>query len=492
MRIHSAQELEVCEQVGKGGFGVVYRGLVKATNEEVAIKQIDLESNDADLMEINREIQIISECRLPQITRFRGCFVKNYKLWVIMEYVNGGSLYEILQAGPVTNEVTILYIAQQILLALEYLHNQGKIHRDLKSQNILLSSKGEVKLTDFGVSAQLSSNFSRRNTTVGTPYWMAPEVILNDNGGHNNKADIWSLGCCMYELFLGKPPLQKAYPPMKALRYISKCQKDQHFHDIIQLEQLPISPEFKDFLKLCFIVDPRLRFSAKALLKHGFITKNKPDDKTRIKQIKSLITNKHLWDQDNHVPSPQNIYLPTEMVHNQKIWNQDKKDVEPVKFDISTIYHSPESTSPVEARDLSISPSPTKGSTTIPLPSAHDTKLKTVAKSVKPDLNKVLNKAFQKLESKHTLTTAQYDLLVALNANIIELASVNNNKILICQYLKYVIKELNKTDTLGKMILPSEFKGDTVKTKTAGEFDDIEDSLFETWVGEMKSMNLAS
>ena len=171
-RIHSAEELEVCEEVGRGGFGVVYRGLIKANNNEVAIKQIDLESNNTDLFEINKEIQIISECRLPQITQYFGCFVKHYKLWVIMEYVNGGSLFELLKPGPAEDERVISIIIREILLALEYLHNQGKIHRDLKSQNILLSKLGQVKLTDFGVSTQLSSNFSRRNTTVGTPYWI--------------------------------------------------------------------------------------------------------------------------------------------------------------------------------------------------------------------------------------------------------------------------------------------------------------------------------
>lgn len=97
----------------------------------------------------------------------------------------------------------VSFILYEILLALNYLHNQGKIHRDLKSQNILISKTGDIKLTDFGVSTQLSSNFSKRNTTVGTPYWMAPEVIVNNNGGHSYKADIWSLGCCCYEMFTG-------------------------------------------------------------------------------------------------------------------------------------------------------------------------------------------------------------------------------------------------------------------------------------------------
>ncbi|KAG2734191.1 hypothetical protein G9P44_002197 [Scheffersomyces stipitis] len=214
-RIHSVEELEVCEEVGRGEFGVVYRELIKA---EVAIKQVDLESNNTDLFEINKDIQIISECRIPQITQYFGFFVKHYKLSVIMEYMNGGSLFELLKHGPSEYESFISIIKREILLALEYLHNQGKIHLDLS-----------------------------------TPYWMAPEVIVNNNGGHTFKADIWSLGCCGHEVFNGKPPLQN---------------------------------------HKCFIVDPRERYSATKLLNHKLITKyaNLPE---KSKLLKKIITNKH-------------------------------------------------------------------------------------------------------------------------------------------------------------------------------------------------------
>ncbi|CAH6722461.1 sporulation-specific protein 1 [[Candida] jaroonii] len=511
-RIYSADELEVCEEVGRGGFGVVYRGLIKTTNEEVAIKQIDLENDQTDLFEINKEISIISECRLPQITKYLGCFVKNYKLWVIMEFVNGGSLFEILQPGPVTDEKTISIIAKEILLALDYLHNQGKIHRDLKSQNILLGSKGEIKLTDFGVSTQLSSNFSRRNTTVGTPYWMAPEVILNDNGGHNSKADIWSLGCCLYELFNGKPPLQNQYPPMKALRYISKCTKDDDFVTIIKLNELEISSNFKDFLIECFRVDTRKRLSANKLLKHKFITKNSVDSNEQSKLIKTLITNKHLWDQENHVLKSQKFYLPTEMVQNQQKWNLDEKEEEnTIKFDISTMneYPSPKSTT----RESSISPettltekTPKKKTKKINYQTLqqHDSKQKNLSKTLKPELSKIVNKVFHKLDTKSSLSTEQYDLLVSLNQNFLDLLTFSNttgndnstSKLIICQYLKYFMKELNKNDNdsrllLKKLILPSEMKNtDTIKIKSKemGPFDEIENSLFETWIDEMKHL----
>ncbi|ABN67070.2 predicted protein [Scheffersomyces stipitis CBS 6054] len=538
-RIHSAEELEVCEEVGRGGFGVVYRGLIKANNNEVAIKQIDLESNNTDLFEINKEIQIISECRLPQITQYFGCFVKHYKLWVIMEYVNGGSLFELLKPGPAEDERVISIIIREILLALEYLHNQGKIHRDLKSQNILLSKSGQVKLTDFGVSTQLSSNFSRRNTTVGTPYWMAPEVIVNNNGGHSFKADIWSLGCCAYEIFNGKPPLQNQYPPMKALGQIGRCHKDTDFVGLIELDKMNISNHFKDFLSKCFIVDPRDRYSATKLLNHKFITKyaNLPE---KSKLLKKLITNKHLWDQENHVDRSHNFYVPTEIARNQMKWSQEDDDskntAKTIHFDLSSIKQSsptriaypvsPASSKRSSTRESSISPPASTVGDDEQKPnliladyrqnSKIVSKEDTFANNLRPDFSRILNKVFHKLESKNTLTTEQYDHLVSLNSRLLDLLCFsqysesydsNNRKILVFQYLKYFLKELAKSgDTnssntktiLQRLIIPSTFTVSSQSnvadsefvtmernSRTYSQFDEIESSLLESWIDQM-------
>lgn len=540
IRIQSADELQVCEEVGRGGFGVVYRGVIKATNEEVAIKQIDLENEQTDLFEVNKEIMIISECRLSQITQYYGCFVKHYKLWVIMEYVNGGSLFELLKPGAVTDENVILIIAKEILIALEYLHSQGKIHRDLKSQNILLNQTGEVKLTDFGVSTQLSSNFSRRNTTVGTPYWMAPEVILNNNGGHSYKADIWSLGCCVYELFTGKPPLQNHFSPMKALRQISRCHYENNFAELIGLDDLEISDSFKDFLCLCFIIGPKERFSATKLLKHKFITNVSLSANDRKKIVKKLITNKRRWDQENHVIVQQNYYVPTEIRNNQQKWNENgPNEQKTIHFDISliqdsafenpTIQYPPSPTaSQKSSRESSLSPTSDRQETnqdpSLPKLSYQslskiNTKQENLKKTVEPELRKILNKVFHKLDSKNSLTTQQYDLLVTLNDNMLNLmgfiqySEPNNapyNKLLICQYMKYFLKELlklpaekqmenNPRSMLQKLIIPSNLnvKLNTLRTisdtttmttlnnKSFTQFDEIEFSLFETWIDKM-------
>ncbi|SGZ52162.1 CIC11C00000002021 [Sungouiella intermedia] len=508
-RIFSSDELEVCEEVGRGGFGVVYRGIVKATGVEVAIKQIDLENDQVDIFEVNKEIQILSECQLAQITRYIGCFVKGYKLWVIMEYVNGGSLFDLLRPGPIQDEKTIAIVAHQILLALDYLHALGKIHRDLKSQNILLSQNGEVKLTDFGVSTQLYSNFSRRNTTVGTPYWMAPEVIMNNMGGHGYKADIWSLGCCMYELANGKPPLQDHYAPMKALRKISTCKTNADFLELIQMKShTEWSDRFKDFLSKCFILEAKNRLSASRLLKHKFVEQVVDiSPEVRRKLLKKLITNKLLWDQENHIVKTQKFYAPTEIALNQEKWRNGSiiEQTNAVQFDLSSISELQEVSPSKPAfkppsatrRETSISPA---GSTIYSKSESPQVNL-----VMKGELVKTLNKVFHKMEQKVNLTTEQYDDLVSLNDRMIKLFmpiqysdSNSQTRILICQYLKYFLKEISKQtqestrSLLQRLIIPSNLLNTEAYSEPkrkisggGGPMEEISRNLMESWLEKM-------
>ncbi|GEQ67489.1 hypothetical protein JCM33374_g1154 [Metschnikowia sp. JCM 33374] len=510
-RIFNSDQLEVCEEVGRGGFGVVYRGIIKMSGQEVAIKQIDLEHESADFFEVNREIQILSECQCAQITQYLGCFVKGYKLWVIMEFVDGGSLFELLVPGPITDETTISIIAREILLALEYLHSSGKIHRDLKSQNILLSQNGELKLTDFGVSTQLYSNFSRRNTTVGTPYWMAPEVIMNNTGGHSFKADIWSLGCCIYELRNGKPPLQDHYTPMQALRKISSCKNDNDFLNLVELDQKDEwSRGLKDFLESCFNTNPRNRPSASQLLQHEFISgKWGLNSDICKKHLKKIITRKRLWDQDNHVVKSQRIYAPTEIAQNQNKWRNGtspRKEDNSIHFDFSTIKDLPELQSESESeRKTSVSPSRGNSSngSRWDNPKAN--------KGMKADFCRVLNRAFAKLEQRTALSTENYDRIVSLNENLLGMftpiqftdSSGSQAKILACQYLKYVLKEVSRVPSsnnnnnnnsgnksqLQKAVIPSHYLQSTSpasepakKQAAPTAMDEIEKSLLGSWL----------
>ncbi|KAL3423162.1 Serine/threonine-protein kinase svkA 1 [Phlyctema vagabunda] len=291
----TASNYQVLEELGSGSFGVVYKAIDRTDGSIVAIKHIDLESSEDDIQEIQQEISVLSTCASPFVTQYKASFLRGHKLWIVMEYLGGGSCLDLLKPAPF-NEAHIAIICRELLLGLEYLHQEGKIHRDIKAANILLSTSGKVKLADFGVAAQLTNIKSQRNTFVGTPFWMAPEVI--QQAGYDFKADIWSLGITAMELANGEPPNASTHP-MKVLFLIPKAPAPR-------LEGNQYSKDFKDFVAQCLVKDCDRRPSAKELLRHKFIR-----SAGKVEALQELIERKQEWDGGRTRPSHPRFYEET-------------------------------------------------------------------------------------------------------------------------------------------------------------------------------------
>ncbi|KAG4091952.1 kinase-like protein [Neocallimastix lanati (nom. inval.)] len=214
------QEFEILDHVGTGSYGKVFKARIVKTNELVAIKVIRLEAGE-DLSDILNEINFLRSCEHQNIVSYKGCYMRkgNVKgqnfIWIVMEYCGGGSIesgYKLLHQH--LEEPEIASVIKECLLGLKFLHSCNKMHRDIKCGNILLNDDGIVKLADFGVSTQLSKTFCKRNTFIGTPYWMAPEVITSEQRGteYDFKADIWSLGITALEMANCHPPMFDIHP----------------------------------------------------------------------------------------------------------------------------------------------------------------------------------------------------------------------------------------------------------------------------------------
>jgi len=259
---------EMLDIIGEGSFGLVCTCRNIKQDIIYAIKFLETEEGDDQCLQ--KEIDILKETSsCANIVRYFGCYLKENTYMIVMEYCEGGSVLDIMKMCKKTlNEEQIQVISLHVLQGLKYLHSHRIMHRDLKAGNILLSIDGKAKLADFGVSAKLTSTIQKKNTVVGSPYWMAPEVInvQSDQDGYDFKADIWSLGITGIELAEGKPPLFD----IASLRviFLIPAREPPTLKD-----QSQWSHEFNNFIAKCLQKDPVKRPLVEELLEHPFVKK---------------------------------------------------------------------------------------------------------------------------------------------------------------------------------------------------------------------------
>lgn len=330
-------EYKLLEEIGRGVSAIVYRAKCISFNDWVAIKTLDLERCNSSLDDIRREAQIMSLINHPNVVKAYCSFVVERSLWVVMPYLAGGSCLNIMKAAYPDGfeEPIIASFLKETLKALEYLHFQGHIHRDVKAGNILVDGNGAVKLGDFGVSACMFDAGDRqraRNTFAGTPCWMAPEVMEQVHG-YDFKADIWSFGITALELAHGHAPFSK-YPPMKVLLMTLQnappgldYERDKRF-----------SKSFKEMIAMCLVKEPTKRPSAEKLLKHSFFKQARPADYVVRTILASL---KPLWDRVNEIKDNDAARLAQKKMpyveQEERSQNEYKRGVSAWNFDLEDL-----------------------------------------------------------------------------------------------------------------------------------------------------------
>ncbi|CAE5956930.1 unnamed protein product [Arabidopsis arenosa] len=257
--------------IGRGAFGTVYMGMNLDSGELLAVKQVLIAANfaskektQAHIQELEEEVKLLKNLSHPNIVRYLGTVREDDTLNILLEFVPGGSISSLLEKfGPFPESVVRTY-TRQLLLGLEYLHNHAIMHRDIKGANILVDNKGCIKLADFGASKQVAelATMTGAKSMKGTPYWMAPEVILQT--GHSFSADIWSVGCTVIEMVTGKAPWSQQYKEVAAIFFIGTTKSHPPIPDTL-------SSDAKDFLLKCLQEVPNLRPTASELLKHPFV-----------------------------------------------------------------------------------------------------------------------------------------------------------------------------------------------------------------------------
>ena len=308
-------EFDLIELVGQGNYGRVYKAMHKKTGKIYSAKIAYIEKTN-EVESFKKEINILSQCNNQYIVHYFGSYIKGHQIWIILEFCDGGSLYELIKILPRNlNEEEIASLVCMILKGLIFLHENKKIHRDVKTENILLTHDGIAKLADFGVSTQLMHSFSKKITKIGTPFYMSPEVILQNK--YDYKCDIWSLGITTIEMAEGEPPFAKVkgyWVLKKIITHPPKGLKNKE----------KWSSDFNDFVEKCLIYEPEKRPSAKELLQHPFILKYNRGSKLIAELINNSLDElefyrKKILESDESEEEDKN----TELFNNTKKFNPE-------------------------------------------------------------------------------------------------------------------------------------------------------------------------